>query len=98
MLTLSANPWLVTQREMRTPMAASFSSPTQAPVSPGDSRSPSRRIVAAACDHHLLEIAHVAVHVAAIGPQIDDRIAHQLAGAVVGDVAAASRLEDLDAG
>ena len=48
-------------------------------------------------DHHLLEIAHVAVHVAAIGPQIEDRIADQLAGTVVGDVAAAARLEQRDA-
>ena len=63
-LTLRANPWLVTQREIRTPMAASFSSPTQMPVRPG--------IRAAVIpksddglDEHFLEIAHVAVHVAA---------------------------------
>ena len=30
--TLNAKPWLVTQREIRTPIAASFSSPTHAPV------------------------------------------------------------------
>ena len=34
--TLKAKPWLVTHREMRTPMAASFSSPTQTPVNPSD--------------------------------------------------------------
>ena len=48
-------------------------------------------------DQHLFEVAHVAVHVAAIRPQIDDRIADELAGTVVGDVAAAARLEQLDA-
>jgi len=32
--TLRAKPWDVTQREMRTPMAPIFSSPTQAPVRP----------------------------------------------------------------
>ena len=44
-------------------------------------------------DQHLFEVAHVAVHVAAIRLQIDDRIADELPGAVVGDVAAAARLE-----
>ena len=34
-VTFSANPWLVIQREMRTPMAATFSSPTHTPVRPG---------------------------------------------------------------
>ena len=37
------------------------------------------------------------MHVAAIRPQIEDRIADDLAGTVIGDVAAASGLEDLDA-
>ena len=32
--TLNANPWLVTQRWIRTPMAPIFSAPTHAPVSP----------------------------------------------------------------
>ena len=31
---LRAKPWLVTHRDRRTPMAASFSRPTQTPVSP----------------------------------------------------------------
>ena len=33
-MTLRAKPWLVIQRAIRTPIAASFSSPTQTPVSP----------------------------------------------------------------
>ena len=94
-LTFSAKPWLVTHRAMRTPIAASFSSPTHAPVSPGNR---------AACDaerrrrpdQHLLEVANVAVDVAAIGLQVEDRIADELAGAVIRDVAAAAGLEDLD--
>ena len=49
-------------------------------------------------DHHLLEIANVAMDVAPVRPQIDDRITHQLAGAVVGHVAAAAGFEHLDAG
>jgi len=32
--TLKAKPWLVIQREMRTPMAPIFSAPTHAPVRP----------------------------------------------------------------
>ena len=44
-------------------------------------------------DQHLLEIAHVAVHVAAIRLQVDDRIADELARAVIGHVAAAAGLE-----
>ena len=33
-LTLNAKPWLVIQREIRTPIAPIFSAPTQVPVSP----------------------------------------------------------------
>jgi hypothetical protein len=33
-LTLKAKPWLVIQREIRTPIAPSFSSRTHVPVSP----------------------------------------------------------------
>ena len=64
--TLSAKPWLVTQREMRTPMAASFASPTQMPVRPG-TRVAAMPNVRHGPDQHLLEIAHVPMHVAAIG-------------------------------
>ena len=37
------------------------------------------------------------MHVAAVGTQIEDRVADELSGAVVGDVAAATGFEDLDA-
>ena len=48
--TLRAKPWLVTQRDRRTPMAAIFSSPTHTPVSPGTRpawmpKSPRARII-----------------------------------------------------
>ena len=48
-------------------------------------------------DQHLLEIAHVAVHVAAVLRQLEDRVADELPGAVIGDVAAAAGLEETDA-
>ena len=53
-------------------------------------------VVGRHANQHLLEIADVAMHVAAIGLQVDDRVADDLAGAVVGDVAAAPGLVDLD--
>ena len=54
-------------------------------------------VVRAGADHHFLEVAHVAVHVAPVGGEIEDRVADHLAGAVVGDVAAAAGLEHLEA-
>ena len=47
-------------------------------------------------NHDLFEIAHVLVHVAPVGPQVDDRVADDLSGPVIGDVAAAARLVHLD--
>ena len=47
-------------------------------------------------DHHPLEPPHVLVDVVAVGPQRDDRVGDELAGAVVGDAAAAVGVEDLD--
>ena len=38
-------------------------------------------------NQHLFEIAHVAMHIAPIGLQVDDRIADDLPGAVIGDIA-----------
>ena len=71
-VTLSANPWLVIQREMRTPIAASLSLPDpdagQARDSAGLDAEVGRRP-----DEHFLEIAHVAMHVASIGLQVEDR-------------------------
>src|SRR4029079_11539106 len=54
-------------------------------------------IVARGTNQHVLEIADGAVDVAASGPEIHDGIPDDLAGAVIGDVAAASGLVHLDA-
>ena len=98
--TLNANPWLVTQREMRTPMAPIFSGPrgvsTHAPDSPLR-RAGRHAEIRAHADHQLLEVPHVRVHVAPIRLEVDHRVAHELPRAVVGHVAAAPRLVHLDA-
>ena len=77
-------------------MAPIFRSPTHAPLKPGDAAGmhPVGRTQA---DHHRLEIAHVAMDVLSIRLEVEDRIADQLSRAVIGDVAAASGLDDLDA-
>src|SRR5688572_26856213 len=49
-------------------------------------------------NQHRLEIANVVMHIAPIRIQVEDRIADELAGAVVRDVAAAARLEYRNAG
>ena len=54
-------------------------------------------VVGGRTHQHLLEVAHVAVHVASIRVQVDDGIADDLSGAVVGDVAAAAVFEHVDA-
>ena len=96
MLTLNAKPWLVIHRAIRTPIAASFSSPTHTPVSPAMriGRDP---VVGRCSDQHFFEIANVAMDVAAIGIQVDDRIADDLSGPVIRDVAAAPGFVHLDA-
>jgi hypothetical protein len=90
--TFSAKPWLVIHRLMRTPMAAIFSSRPDARLSlqpPAlDTEIPQRH------DQGLFDVAHVAVHVAPIRPQVEDRVTDELARAVIGDVAAASCFED----
>ncbi len=48
-------------------------------------------------DQHFLDVAHVAVHIAAIGFEIDDGIADELSRPVIRHVAAASGLEERDA-
>src|SRR5262249_189384 len=45
----------------------------------------------------LFDVAHVTVHVLAIRLEVDDRVSDDLPRAVIRDVAAASRLEDVDA-
>src|SRR4051794_31867335 len=54
-------------------------------------------VVCGGADENRFQIAYVAVNVAAERIQVDDRITNDLAGAVVGDVAAAPRLVDGDA-
>ena len=93
---MNAKPWLVIQREMRTPIAPIFSAPTHVPVRPVI-RPAVDAVVGADANHHLFEVAHVAVHVAAVGPQIEDRIADDLAGPVIRHVAAAAGLVHRDA-
>ena len=87
-VTLSANPCIVTQRRMPTPIDAIFCESTHTPVRPG--RCAADIPQSAECvDHDALEIAQIAQHVA-IGPgEFQNRIADQLAGAMVGDLAAA---------
>ncbi len=94
--TLKAKPWDVTQRAMRTPMAPTFSSPTQVPVSPA-MRAGRDAVVGTGPDHDLLEVPDVAVDVAPVGGEVEDRVAHDLPRAVIGDVAAPARLEELEA-
>jgi hypothetical protein len=48
-------------------------------------------------DQHFLEVPDIAVHIAAIGTQIDDWVADDLAGSVVRDIAAASGFVNLNA-
>ena len=44
--------------------------------------------LSASADHHVLDVAHVAMNVLAVGSEVDDGIAHELPRAVIGDVAA----------
>ena len=83
---MNANPWLVIQRAILTPIAASFSNPpevsTQAPVNP-------------AC-RTATTPNDAAMHVEAVGPQIQDRIADELTRTVEGHVSASARFKKLD--
>ena len=72
-MTLRAKPWLVTHREMRTPIAASLSSADPHAGQPGHATGRRRRRRADGLDQHLLEIADVSVNVAAVRLEIDDR-------------------------
>ena len=81
-------------------MAATFSSrpsgPTHTPVRPFRRR-PSMPNSAQREDQRFLDVAHVLVHVAPVGLQVEDGIADQLTGTVIGDVAAAAGFEHRDA-
>ena len=97
--TLSANPWRVRPPATLTPIAAIFSSPTQTPVNPA-SRARLDAEVGERADEHRLERAHVGDDVAqTVAPrrQRDDRVADELTGAVVRDVAAAVGADELGA-
>src|SRR3982751_1447311 len=48
-------------------------------------------------NQHFLEVAYVAMHVAAVRLEVEDGIPDDLAGPMVGDVAAAAGLVDFDA-
>src|SRR5688500_18165402 len=52
--------------------------------------------VAAGPEHDIFQIAHVLVHVTAIGMEIEDRIANELTGTMIGDVAAPPGLMKFD--
>src|SRR5204862_73257 len=53
-------------------------------------------IVGEGADEHLLEVAHVAADVAPVRAEVDDRITHELPRPVIGDLAAAVALLDLN--
>src|SRR5215210_5898691 len=73
--------------------------PTVADPCPGQAGDAARfyAVVRADANHHLFDIAHVAVHVAAVRLQVEDRVADDLSWAVIGDVAASSGLVYADA-
>ena len=48
-------------------------------------------VIGGRADQHFFEISHVAAHVAPVGPQVQDRVAHQLPGPMVGHITAATR-------
>ena len=76
------------------PIAAIFSPFTQTPVNP------SRRVPyvqrAQRNDNELFQLAQIAVHVAPALAQINNRIADQLTGTVIGDAAAPLDINDID--
>ena len=88
--TLRANPCSVTQRLTATPIDASLRSAAafQTPVHPA-LRVPDETEARERADDRLLEVAQVDVQVALGVAQQEDRVADELAGAVIGDVAAA---------
>ena len=96
---MSAYPCVVTQCEMWTPIEAILRGGGFDP----DPVSPSIRVAstpngAERADQRLLEVAAVALHVLAVAPEVEDRVADELAGPVVGGLAAAVGLDDLDLG
>jgi len=62
---------------------------------PGDAAG-GQPVVGADANHHFFDVANVAVHVAAIRLEVENRIADHLAGAVISDVATAAGLVNGD--
>ena len=97
-VTLSAKPWRVYQRDRCTPSAAIFRAPPALELLDPhagvllDARR-GQAVLGERADQHLLEPAHVAAHVLLAGLEVHERVADDLPGAVVGDVAAAIGLE-----
>jgi len=93
--TLNANPWLVTSADPDADGANLLGDDPSAgqPFDPPGLET----VLGRHPDHDLFEIPHVPMNVTAIGPQIDDRVPHDLTGAVVGHVAAPSGFVGLDA-
>ena len=54
-------------------------------------------VIACCANQNLFEVANVPVNVAAIGLEVDNGVADELTGAVIGDVAATSCFVDVDA-
>ena len=82
---------------MWTPIDAIFrgGDSSQTPVSPSI-RVASSPNAASGADQRLLEVAAVPLHVLAVALQVEDRVADELPRAVVGRLAAAVGLDDLD--
>src|SRR6476659_4542793 len=53
-------------------------------------------VIGGGSDERFLEVPHIAVDIAAIRLEVENRVSDDLAGAVVGDVAAAAGLMELD--
>src|SRR4030095_9235698 len=51
-------------------------------------------IVAAHANHHFFQVANITVDIAAVGAQVENRVANDLPGTVVGDIATASRFRN----
>ena len=94
-VTLSANPWNVTHCFTWMPMLAILRPAVHTPVSPG-CRSAAEPERAQRGDERRLELAQVPVQVLPVLPEVEDRVADELARAVVGHVPAALDLGHLD--
>ena len=72
-------------------------SSSQTPVSPSI-RSTLDAVGDKRADDCLLEVTDVALHVSSVSVEVEDRVADELSRGVVGGLAAAVRLDELDAG